>query len=33
MKKRTLGAGGPSVGAIGLGCMSLGGDYGPVTEA
>lgn len=33
MKERALGTGGPMVGAVGLGCMSLGGDYGPITEA
>jgi aryl-alcohol dehydrogenase-like predicted oxidoreductase len=32
MKKRNLWAGGPSVGAIGLGCMNFGGLYGPATE-
>jgi len=33
MLKRNLWAGGPSVGAIGLGCMNFGGLYGPTTEA
>lgn len=33
MKKRTLWAGGPEVGAIGLGCMNFGGMYGAATEA
>lgn len=33
MQKRKLGAGGPMVGAIGLGCMSFGGIYGPTNEA
>jgi aryl-alcohol dehydrogenase-like predicted oxidoreductase len=32
MKKRNLWADGPSVGAIGLGCMNFGGMYGPATE-
>lgn len=31
--KRELGAGGPRVGAIGLGCMNFGGLYGPATES
>jgi len=31
MKHRLLGAGGPSVSAIGLGCMSFGGIFGPTT--
>jgi aryl-alcohol dehydrogenase-like predicted oxidoreductase len=29
MKQRKLGANGPSVGAVGLGCMSFAGFYGP----
>jgi aryl-alcohol dehydrogenase-like predicted oxidoreductase len=33
MQKRRLGAGGPLVGAIGLGCMSFGGIYGVTDEA
>lgn len=33
MQQRLLGPNGPSVGAVGLGCMSLGGAYGPTTEA
>jgi aryl-alcohol dehydrogenase-like predicted oxidoreductase len=33
MHKRRLGAGGPEVGAVGLGAMSFGGVYGPTTEA
>jgi aryl-alcohol dehydrogenase-like predicted oxidoreductase len=33
MKKRQLGAGGPMVGAIGLGCMTFGGMFGPTDEA
>ena len=33
MITRKLGAQGPSVGAIGLGCMNFGGLYGPTTEA
>jgi aryl-alcohol dehydrogenase-like predicted oxidoreductase len=32
MQKRRLGAGGPLVGAIGLGCMSFGGIYGRTDE-
>ncbi len=31
MKTRHLGAGGPRVSAIGLGCMSFGGIFGPTT--
>lgn len=31
MRDRTLGASGPTVGAIGLGCMSFGGIFGPTT--
>lgn len=31
MKTRTLGAGGPAVSAIGLGCMSFGGIFGATT--
>lgn len=33
MRQRTLGAGGPVVSAIGLGCMSFGGIFGPTDEA
>jgi aryl-alcohol dehydrogenase-like predicted oxidoreductase len=33
MQQRKLGAGGPSVGAIALGCMSFGGSYGETDEA
>ena len=33
MRRRRLGAGGPEVSAIGLGCMSFGGIFGPTTEA
>lgn len=33
MKKRQLGAGGPVVSAIGLGCMSFAGFFGPTDEA
>lgn len=32
MKQRKLGASGPQVGALGLGCMSFGGMTGPTTE-
>jgi aryl-alcohol dehydrogenase-like predicted oxidoreductase len=32
MARRKLGADGPPVGAIGLGCMSFAGFYGPATE-
>ncbi len=32
MKQRQLGPGGPLVGAIGLGCMSFGGPFGPTTD-
>ncbi len=32
MEKRRLGADGPMVSAIGLGCMSFGGIYGPTDE-
>lgn len=31
MKRRALGTGGPMVSAIGLGCMSFGGMFGPTT--
>ncbi len=33
MQQRELGKGGPQVGAIGLGCMSFSGMYGPTDEA
>lgn len=33
MKYRPLGQNGPLVSALGLGCMSFGGSYGPATEA
>jgi hypothetical protein len=33
MHKRSLGAGGPQVGAVGLGCMSFRGIYGSTNEA
>ncbi len=33
MLRRRLGAGGPEVGAIGLGCMSFAGFFGPTDEA
>lgn len=32
MRRRSLGAGGPLVSAIGLGCMSFGGTFGPTTR-
>ena len=32
MQQRQLGAGGPMVSAIGLGCMSFGGKYGATNE-
>ena len=33
MKQRQLGAGGPKVSAVGLGCMSFAGFFGPTDEA
>ena len=33
MYKRQLGTGGPEVSAIGVGCWSFAGAYGPTTEA
>ena len=33
MKKRRLGLHGPEVSALGLGCLSFGGIFGPTTEA
>lgn len=33
MQQRELGEGGPKVGAVGLGCMSFAGFYGPTDEA
>ncbi|PTE15517.1 aldo/keto reductase [Pseudogemmobacter blasticus] len=33
MKQRRLGAGGPTVSALGFGCLSFGGIFGPTTEA
>ncbi|RUL85704.1 aldo/keto reductase [Tautonia sociabilis] len=33
MRKRELGAGGPAVSAIGLGCWGMSGSYGPADEA
>ncbi|MFC4052397.1 aldo/keto reductase [Actinomadura syzygii] len=33
MEQRRLGTGGPSVSALGLGCMGMAGRYGPVDEA
>ncbi|MFT5448801.1 MAG: aryl-alcohol dehydrogenase-like predicted oxidoreductase [Gammaproteobacteria bacterium] len=32
MKTRELGQGGPSISAVGLGCMVMSGDYGPAAE-
>lgn len=32
MKSRALGAGGPVVSEVGLGCMAMSGTYGPVTD-
>ena len=32
MNRRRIGADGPAVGAVGLGCMSFGGFYGPTDE-
>src|SRR4051794_6038154 len=33
LRQRTLGAGGPAVAALGLGCMGMTGFYGKVDEA
>src|SRR5262245_19307019 len=33
MERRTLGAGGPDVSAIGMGCWGMSGSYGPAYEA
>src|SRR3712207_7622495 len=33
LEHRTLGAGGPAVSAVGLGCMSLSGVYGEADDA
>ncbi|MDM7932930.1 aldo/keto reductase [Tabrizicola sp.] len=33
MRKRRLGLNGPNVSALGLGCLSFGGMFGPTTEA
>ena len=33
MKQRRLGANGPTVSALGFGCLSFGGIFGPTTEA
>ena len=33
MKQRTLGANGPKIGEIGLGCMSFAGAFGETDDA
>ena len=33
MDRMTLGRGGPEVSALGLGCMSMSGTYGPTDDA
>ena len=33
MRQRQLGLNGPRVSALGLGCLSFGGMFGPTTEA
>ena len=33
MQTRTLGRNGPTVSALGLGCMGFSGGYGPVDDA